>query len=344
MPKAQLLRYGIVGFAQVRHKAIVMHARYALIFLTLGASLACATVAPSSIRVTGAIHQTRVGAVLPPRFNWNVGGVDVWAAINTTMNGISTRSKLALIDPREIEIGSGDAPPVATFWADTNLADVASRMSLNEGQILLIEPVIERENQKKKIRSGGQTIFVNAATYKVHLNLWIDGKSAGKVIVTRAIAPIDLAVLEDEITIWLDALDESTAQLATELKSVRIRQAIAPSYLRENIASMASTTLPGLPSAIAIPDTLRRLAQMDRLMRAAGLNIHGVKLEKALELQPGLLVLKDTALLKAGDLIVSAETQPLRHPLTFARLRAFGVIHLEVIREGKVINLMLEPK
>ena len=321
-----------------------MHARFALTFVLLSASFACATVAPLRVHVTGAVRQTRVGAVLPPSFNWPVGGVDVWAAINGTMTGLASRSKLALIDPREIDVGSGEIPPIETFWKSTNLGGVASRMSLNEGQILLIKPVIERNKYKKKIRSGGQVVFVKAADYTAKLDLWIGGRTAGSVVVKRAIAPMDLAVLEDEITVWIDALDEATAQLATELKSVRIYQATAPVYLRENMASMASTTLPDLPSPIAIPDTLRRLTEMDRLMKISGVRIPGAELEKALETQPGLRVLNDVAPLKNGDLIVTAETEPVRNPLTFARLQSVGVIHLEVIRDGKVINLMLEPQ
>jgi hypothetical protein len=107
---------------------------------------------------------------------------------------------------------------------------------------------------------------------------------------------------------------------------------------------MASTSLPGLTSPMAIPDTLRRLTEMDRLLRTAGLKVSGQEIEKALQAQPGVRVLRDEGVLKAGDLIVNAEEQPVRHPLTIARMLSVGVVHIEVLRGDKLIDLILEPR
>ena len=77
-------------------------------------------------------------------------------------------------------------------------------------------------------------------------------------------------------------------------------------------------------------------------MGVAKLKLRGQALEKALDLQPGLRVTADGEGLKVGDLILSAETIALRSPLTLARLRAAGPVHLEVLRGDKILNVLLE--
>jgi hypothetical protein len=273
-----------------------------------------------------------------------VSGVEVWAAIDGSMNGIAKTSKLALIDPREITIPKGISPSVEEFWQKTNVAAVTSRIGMKAPQVLLIEPVIERRKRKEKINSGGRIIFAKAITFVVGLKLHLDGRSVGLIKVRHKLSPMDLAVLDDELSVWTQMLAEATQQLANELKSVSILQAENPAYLREGIASMASTSLPGLSSPMAIPDTLRRLSEMNRLLRTAGLKVSGQEIEKALEEQIGVRVLRDEGLLKAGDLIVNAEEQPVRHPLTIARMLSVGVVHVEVLRQGKLIELILEPR
>jgi hypothetical protein len=318
--------------------------RFALALTLLITCFACATVAPLSVRVTGAVRQTKVGVILPPRFNWPVSGVEVWAAINGSMNGVAKASKLALIDPREITIPEGVKPSIEEFWQKTNVAAVASRSRFQAAQVLLIEPVIERQKRKERINSGGRVIFAKAITFTVRLKLHINGQSAGLIQVRHRLSPMDLAVLDDELSVWTQMLVEATQQLSNELKSVPILQTEQPTYLREGIASMASTSLPGLTSPMAIPDTLRRLTEMDRLLRTAGLKVSGQEIEKALQAQPGVRVLRDEGVLKAGDLIVNAEEQPVRHPLTIARMLSVGVVHIEVLRGDKLIDLILEPR
>ena len=260
------------------------------------------------------------------------------------MVGIASRSKLALIDPREVNFGEAAAPALESAWAQSNLADVVSRMRLDRQKVLLIQPVIDRQTLKKKIRQGGQTLFVKAADYIVRLNLEIGGKSAGSVVIKRSLSPMDLAVLEDELSVWLEVLDEAGALLAKEMKAVPALRAETPDYVRESLSSMAGPNVPGLVSSVAIPDTLSRLTALDRLARIGKVTARGQNLEKLLEEQPGLRVIREQAPLKLGDLILSAETLPVRHPLTLARMRSLGVVHLEVLRDGKVLNLILEPQ
>ena len=155
---------------------------------------------------------------------------------------------------------------------------------------------------------------------------------------------MDLAVLEDELSVWLDLLDEATALLSKELKGVNFIRAAVPANLRESFSSIAGVSIPGLVAPLAIPDTLRRLTALDQLARLAKVEASGRALEQKLDEQPGLRVTADEAPLKAGDLIISAETLTVRHPLTLARMRALGVVHLEVLREGKIVNLILEPQ
>ena len=132
--------------------------------------------------------------------------------------------------------------------------------------------------------------------------------------------------------------------LTNELKGYGIYQIVAPKGMREGLASMASTSLPGLTSPIAIPDTLKRLTEIDRLTRAAGLKLTGAEIQAGLEQQPGVRVTVDQGLLKKGDLIVTAEEHPMRNPLALARLRYFGTVHLEVLRGGTIVSLILEPQ
>jgi hypothetical protein len=321
-----------------------MHARSSFLISLLLSPLGCATVAPVGAHVTGAIRQTKVGVVLPPQFTWPVSGVEGWAAIDRLLTGLGSRSKLALVDPREIDFGDTAVPEVQLAWAQSNLADVASRMNLNRQNVLLIQPVIDRQTRKKKIRQSGQTVFVKAADYVVRLKLELGAKRIGSVVVKRSLSPMDLAVLEDESSVWLDLLDEASANLAKEFKAVSIIRAEVPSYVRESLASMAGRSVPGLVSPMAIPDTLRRLTALDQLTRLAKVDVRGQELERRLEQPPGLRVIADSAPLKKGDLVLTAETLPVRHPLTLARLRALGVVHLEVLRDGKELNLILEPQ
>ena len=321
-----------------------MHNRLIFFLTLLVLPLGCATVTPVGSRVTGAIRQTQVGAVLPPLFKWPVSGVEGWAAIDRTLNGIASRSKLALVDPREVDFGAEAAPLLTQAWAQSNLADVASRMNLNRSQILLIQPTIDRQTHKKKLRQNGQIVFVKAADYIVELQLEIDGKSAGTIRIKRSLSPMDLAVLEDELSVWLDLLDEATALLIKELKGVNFIRTELHSNLRESFSSIAGASIPGLVAPLAIPDTLRRLTALDQLARLANVESSGRDLEKKLDEQPGLRVTADKTPLKSGDLIISAETVLVRHPVTLARMRALGVVHLEVLRAGKIVNLILEPQ
>jgi len=321
-----------------------MHNRLIFCLTLLVLPLGCATVAPVGSRVTGAIRQTQVGAVLPPQFKWPVSGVEGWAAIDRTLVGIASRSKLALIDPREVDFGNETVPELAQAWTQSNLADVASRIKLNRSNVLLIQPVIDRQTHKKKIRQGGQVVFVKAADYIVKLKLEIAGKSAGVITVKRSLSPMDLAVLEDELSVWLDLLDQASSLLAKELKGVNFISAAIPANVRESFASIAGASIPGLVAPLAIPDTLRRLTALDDLARLAKVDGSGRDLERKLDEQPGLRVTADKAPLKAGDLIISAETLVARHPVTLARMRSVGVVHLEVLRDGKIVNLILEPQ
>ena len=54
------------------------------------------------------------------------------------------------------------------------------RMNIDSARLLLIEPVIDRQTQKKKLRQRGQTVFVKAADYIVTLNLFIGKASVGR--------------------------------------------------------------------------------------------------------------------------------------------------------------------
>ena len=249
-----------------------------------------------------------------------------------------------MIDPREVQFGDDQSADLGTRRDQSNLADLTARMNIDSARLLLIEPVIDRQKQKKKLRQSGQTVFVKAADYIVTLNLFIGNASVGRVVAQRALSPMDLAVLEDEKAVWLDLLDEATGALNKELKGVNFLRTEIPSHLRESFSSIASTKLPGLASPMSIPDTLRRLTALDELARLAQIPARGRDLEKELERQPGLNVISDSGQLKTGDLILTAETVPLRHPLSLARMRAAGVVHLEVLRDGKVLNIILEPQ
>ena len=321
-----------------------MHNRLFFSLTLLVLPLGCATVTPVGARVTGAVRQTQIAAVIHPNFKWPVSSVEGWAAIDRTLTGLASRSKLAVIDPREVDFGKEGVPPLNQAWAQSNLADIASRMNLNRRSILLVQPTIDRQTHKKKLRQGGQIVFAKAADYIVELALEIDGKSAGSIRIKRSLSPMDLAVLEDEVGVWLDLLDEATALLATELKGVNFVRTELPTNLRESFSSVAGDSIPGLVAPLAIPDTLRRLTALDALAQLSKIEASGRDLERKLDEQPGLRVTADKAPLKAGDLVISAETVTVRHPLTIARMRAFGVVHLEVLRDGKIINLILEPQ
>lgn len=319
-----------------------MHQRAPLLISLAVATSACATVTPLRLDVTAAVRGIRAIAVLPPHFTWPVSGVEVWAAIHHTSDGICRRSRAAIIDPREITLPGSRLPPAEKFWAATDISSVASRTGLTVGQVLLLQPVIDRRTKQVQIQGPRGSVFAKAIEYHVRFDLLIGAKTVGVVNTHRSLAPLEAAIMEDQMLVWVDAIAEATGLLATELKRLQLIQVELPTNLREGVASMASTSLPGLSSPIAIPDTLRRLTEMNRLMGIANLKLRGRELEKALDLQPGLRVTADGEGLKAGDLLLSAETLPLRSPLTLARLRAAGPVHLEVLRGNKIINILLE--